>query len=59
MKKSYVEKSVAAVAAVTVTFAVVSAVVAVAEHEREQAVVLAAQISPQHIAAAEVAGAAR
>lgn len=59
MKKSYVERSVAAVAAVTVTFAVVSAVVGVAEHEREQAVYLAAQISPQHVAASEVRASAR
>ena len=59
MKKSYVEKSVAAVAAATVTFAVVSAVVAVAGYEREQAVYLAAQISPQHVAASEVRNSAR
>lgn len=59
MKKSFVEKSVAAVAAVAVTFAVVSAVVSVAEHEREQAVYLAAQISPQHVAATEISASAR
>lgn len=59
MKKSFVEKGVAAVAAVAVTFAVVGAVVAVAEHEREQAVYLAAQISPQHMAASEVRASAR
>jgi len=59
MKKSFVEKSVAAAAAVAVTFAVVSAVVSVAEHEREQAVYLAAKISPQHVAAGEISASAR
>jgi len=59
MKKSFIEKSIAAVAAAAVTFVVVGAVVAVAEHEREQAVYLAAQISPQHVAAGEISASAR
>ena len=59
MKKSYIEKGVAAAAAVAVTFTVISAVVAVAEHEREQAIYLAAQINPQHVAAHEVGASAR
>jgi len=59
MKKSFIEKSIAATAAAAVTLAVVSTVVSVAEHEREQAVYLAAQISPQHVAASEISASAR
>lgn len=59
MSKSFIEKSVAAVAAVAASFAVVFAVVSIAEHEREQAVFLAAKISPQHVAAGEASASVR
>lgn len=58
-KQQFVEKAVAAAAAVVASFAVVFAVVSVAEHERDQAVFLAAKISPQHMAASEVRASAR
>jgi hypothetical protein len=54
MKDKLTQRSVAAVAAAVVTFAIFSAVVAVADHEKDQAVFLAARIKPQ--ALAETAG---
>jgi hypothetical protein len=55
MKKSLAHRTFAAAAAAAVTFAVVAGVVAIADHEKEQAVFLAAQISPQTLAQGEVA----
>ena len=54
MKNRPAQRSVAAVAAAIVTFAIFSGVVAVADHEKDQAVFLAARIKPQ--ALAETAG---
>ena len=50
MKDKLAQRSVAAAAAAVVTFAIFSAVVAVAEHEKDQAVFLAAKIKPQALA---------
>lgn len=50
MKNRLAYRSVAAAAAAAVTFAIISAVVAVADHEKDQAVFLAAQIKPQTLA---------
>jgi hypothetical protein len=55
MKKSLAHRTFAAAAAAAVTFAVVAGVVAIADHEKEQAVFLAAQISPPTLAQGEVA----
>ena len=52
MKDKLAQRSVAAAAAAVVTFAIFSAVVAVAEHEKDQAVFLAAKIKPQALAEA-------
>ncbi len=50
MKEQLIRRAVAAAAAATVTFAIFSAVVAVADHEKDQAVLLAARIKPQALA---------
>jgi hypothetical protein len=50
MKDKLAQRSVAAAAAAAVTFAIFSAVVGVADHEKEQAVFLAAKIKPQALA---------
>ena len=57
--KQFVEKGIAAALAVVASFTVVFAVVSVAEHERDQAVFLAAKISPQHMAASDGRSSAR
>jgi hypothetical protein len=53
MKNKLAQRSVAAAAAAAVTFAIFSAVVAVADHEKDQAVFLAARIKPQALAETE------
>lgn len=57
--QQFTEKAIAAAAAIAVSFGVVSAVLSVAEHERDQAVFLAAHINPQHLAASEIRASAR
>lgn len=53
MKKSLAQRTFAAAAAAAVTFAVVAGVVAIADHEKDQAVFLAAKISPPTLAQGE------
>jgi hypothetical protein len=51
MKKSFAERTIAAAAAAAVTFAIVAGIVGIADHEKEDAVFLAAKIKPQTLAA--------
>jgi negative regulator of sigma E activity len=54
MKKRHARRTVAAAAAAAVTLAVLVGVVAIADHEKEQAVLLTARINPQALAASGV-----
>lgn len=50
MKNQTKQRCVATVAAAAITYAIFSAVVAVADYEQDQAVLLAARIKPQTLA---------
>jgi hypothetical protein len=54
MKKQLAQRTVAAAAAAAVTLAVLAGVVAIADHEKDQAVLLAARINPQNLASSGV-----